>query len=71
MNEDKQVICDRLLLALQATRNHADLEGIQYEMRRNGDEVVALWWRGGGSQEVSVSADSGSAMIRDIMSKIS
>lgn len=70
MNEDKQVICDRLLLTLQATRNHEDLEGIQYEMRENGDEVVALWWRGGGSREINVSADSGSAMIRDIMSRI-
>lgn len=70
MNEDKQVICDRLLLTLQATRNHVDLEGIQYEKRENGDEIAALWWRNGASVEVNVTADSGTAMIRDILAKI-
>ena len=65
--ENKQIICDLLTKTLQATRNHQDLEKIVYN---NETEIATLYWQGGGSRDVNVAADSGTAMIRDIMRAI-
>lgn len=68
MMEDKQIICDKLLATLQATRGGSDLESIQYEVSKDGIvEIVTLTHTGGWQKRINVSADSGVAMIRDVM----
>ena len=67
--EDKQKICDLLLPALQATRNLYDLEKLTYY--RDGDrETVTATFRNGYDKHVNVAMDSGTAMIKDIISNI-
>lgn len=69
MNEDKQAICDALLYTLQLTRAHPDLKELAYERLDDGFEIVTAKWEGEWRAEkaVNVTADSGTAMIRDIM----
>ncbi|MCD7863588.1 MAG: hypothetical protein LUG61_08835 [Lachnospiraceae bacterium] len=64
--EDKQKICDLLCATLQATRGYHDL--IQYE--DGFEEYVTAVFQKGGRRKMVVTADSGQAMIRDIMEKI-
>ena len=64
MNEDKQLICDLLLEALQATRGAADLVSLVYD---GGTETVTTVFEGGGKRIINVAMDSGTAMIYDIM----
>lgn len=66
--EDKKLICSLLLKTLQATRAGQDLERLDYEKLDNGDEVVHVGWKNAPSgMNVNVTADSGQALIRDIM----
>ena len=66
--EDKKHICSLLLKTLQATRAGQDLERLDYEKLDNGDEVVRVGWKNAPSgMNVNVTADSGQALIRDIM----
>ena len=66
LEEDKQAICDKLLEALQLTRNLHDLLYLEYFPDK--EHVVAHF--PGGNKTVNVSADSGTAMIRDIIKGI-
>lgn len=69
--EDKQAICDALAATLRLTRNHSDLDRLEYENDKKHDvEFVTIRWNGGTSRKVNVSLDSGTAMIRDIMKVI-
>lgn len=67
--ENKQMICDLLLKALQATREYSDLLNLRYEVpeqpHRYESYVVATFE--GGERIINTSLDSGSAMIRDIL----
>ena len=66
--EDKQAICDALVKVLRLTRHHTDLKELRYEMTDDGFEIVqAVWGRSKATKTVNVTADSGEAMIRDIM----
>lgn len=68
--EDKQKICDLLLPALQATRNLSDLVGLEYIKDENGTETVRVTFGGVSVEaylEIDVTADSGTAMIQDIV----
>ena len=67
--EDKDRICQLLCDTLKATREHRDLQGLYYQMLDNGDELVTVCWSDGGTT-VNVTADSGIAMIRDILRAI-
>lgn len=67
--EDKQEICNLLAQTLRATRNHHDLVELKYEYRGPDNELVTIIWEHG-KQQVNVSMDSGTAMIRDIMRAI-
>ncbi|MCD7862404.1 MAG: hypothetical protein LUG61_02550 [Lachnospiraceae bacterium] len=69
MDENKQEICDLLCQALQATRQYHDLEDLFYDMDLSGETVTATF-QGGGVRRINVTADSGAAMIRDILFKI-
>ena len=66
MNEDKQMILGLLLPALQATDNLHDLIDLKYDPI---SETVTAYFPGG-TKVVSVAADSGTAMIVDVIRKI-
>ena len=62
--EDKQRICDLLCNTLQATRAGHDIKAIWYDAVK---ETAAIVYNNGFERIVNVAADSGAAMIRDIM----
>lgn len=62
--DNKQTICNLLLKTLQATDNARDLVSLDYDEE---EETVTATFRGGGTREINVRMDSGTAMIRDIM----
>ena len=63
--EEKQAICQLLLAALQKTRAYHDLAGLRYE-----HSTVTAKFTSGGYRRVNVGADSGIAMIHDILAHI-
>lgn len=63
--EDKQAICRLLLAALQKTRAYHDLTDLRYE-----PSTVTAKFTSGGYRRVNVGADSGIAMIHDILAHI-
>ena len=65
--ENKKEILDKLLPALQATRNLCDLTGIKYDA---GKEVVYAEFKGGYIKIANVAMDSGTSMIRDVIGQI-
>lgn len=67
LEEDKQLICDKLLEVLWLTRNLYDVAQLSYDPER---EVVEAMFRNGGIKTANVAADSGTSMIRDIISQI-
>ena len=69
-HEDKDLICQLLCAALKATREHKDLQELYYQKLDSGDETVTVRWSCGGTTVVNVTADSGIAMIRDILQAI-
>ena len=69
MNEDKQKICDLLLPALQATSAGRRLVNLIYAVEP-GKETVTAVFQSGGKKVADVTADSGTALIYDIMRQI-
>lgn len=67
MNENKQLILDHLLKALQNTRDAYDLVSLTYN---NELEEVTAVFESGGRRTINVRMDSGTAMIRDVMSNL-
>lgn len=65
--EDKQKILDLLLPTLRATRNLNDLVSLQYDPDK---EMVAAVFSSGGVKMANVAADSGTAMIQDVIKQI-
>lgn len=63
--EEKQAICQLLLAALQKTRAYHDLTDLRYE-----HSTVTAKFTSGGYRRVNVGADSGIAMIHDILAHI-
>lgn len=63
--EDKQAICQLLLAVLQKTRACHDLVGLKYE-----PSTVTVKFAGGGYRQINVEADSGIAMICDILRRL-
>ena len=70
MHEDKDYIVQLFLKALQATGNQQDLKAARYEILDNNDEIVTLEWANGYQKKVNVSADSGIALMRDILAAL-
>ncbi len=62
--EDKQAICSLLLAALQKTRACHDLVGMKYEPTTVTVKFAC------GSRQINVEADSGIAMICDILRQL-
>lgn len=67
MTENKQKICDLLLITLQATSNAADVLSLTHDKE---SETVTVTFLSGGKRVVNVAMDSGTAMIRDIMANL-
>ena len=65
--EDKQQICNALALAIQKTRGGNDLSSLEYDP---DTERVTAYFMGGGWREINVAADSGFAMIKDIINHL-
>ena len=64
MYEDKQMICDKLLIALRYTSHLCDLLALTYDEK---NEIVTATFVNGHEKRVNVRADSGYAMIYDIV----
>lgn len=64
--EDKQKICNKLLLTLQQTRCFYDLVSLKYE-NEDAHELVVATFDNGYQKAANVTADSGTAMIIDII----
>ena len=65
--ENKQKICDLLLPALQATDNLHDLKSLYYDEEK---EKVICVFTSGHVKSANVAMDSGTSMIRDIITQI-
>lgn len=65
--EDKQKILDKLLPALQETRNLHDLVSLEYCADR---ELVYAKFASGFQKIANVAMDSGTSMIRDVIKQI-
>ena len=72
MDEDKQKICDLLLPALQATRGGSKVVALEYnpDDKETNWETVTVVFQSGGKKVADVTADSGTALIYDIMRQI-
>lgn len=72
MEEDKRAICDALCETLRLTRECSDLDTLAYVHCAAGDEYVLTVWGADKriKKRVCVTADSGVAMIRDILRHI-
>ena len=69
MREDKQAICDALLLALKKTQRLYDLIDLKYT-KMDDDEIVVAEFQNGYKKKICVNLDSGIAVIVDIVTKI-
>lgn len=69
-HEDKQKIADSLCKTLQLTRGQYDLVSIKIEETPYGDEIAVATYQNGGTKKVYVTADSGMAMVADIVKGI-
>ena len=71
--ENKQLICDLLTKAIQATRAGADIQCLEYDADRELVHVYSVNNVANGTgamNSINVACDSGVAMIRDIMKYI-
>lgn len=65
--EDKQLILSWLLQTLRCTAAAFDLQEIRYVELANGDELAVLIYDNGYRKTINITADSGVAMMRDIL----
>lgn len=65
--ENKQKICDLLLVTLQNTRGGEDLTALVYD---DTTELVTATFENQYHKLCNVACDSGCAMIRDIMKQL-
>lgn len=65
--ENKQKICDLLLLTLQETHNAADTVSFIHD---DISKQVTVTFSSVGKRIINVAMDSATAMIRDIMSNL-
>ena len=66
--ENKELICRYLLWTLQKTRHLWSLQDLIYDVRR--ETVITVFQTEAGvssTREINVEADSGIAMIRDVI----
>ena len=67
MNENKSEITTALTTTLKLTRAGYDIDHINYAVDPIGDEYCYIIFTNGGSRKVNVTADSGIALISDVV----
>ncbi|MCI8736888.1 MAG: hypothetical protein HFI11_07925 [Lachnospiraceae bacterium] len=67
MNENKKEIVIRLGILLKATRTGEDIKMLTLSEDEN---FVTIVWENGYKKDVCVEADSGIALIRDVMNAL-
>lgn len=65
--ENKQAICKALVEVLQMTSNLYDVIDLEYDEEH---EIVIATFAGGRTKTANVRMDSGTSMIKDIISQI-
>lgn len=70
MEEKKQEICNKLCDLLRVTRTGSDIISIIYSTDEYEDEWVTVHWKGRYQQKICITADSGIALIHDILERI-
>lgn len=65
--EDKATIIYMLFQALRYTVAGVDIAEIRYEQISNGDEFAIIVFDNGRHKPVNITADSGLALMRDIL----
>ena len=66
--EDKKKICKKLFELLTMTRDQEALIGLEYHHdNKTYEETVVAIYRSGRKQAINVTADSGIALIRDVV----
>lgn len=63
----KRDLVGRLLLAVKVTRAG---DNIQTMLLSDDEETVTIFYKSGGSRQVSVACDSGIALMRDVLNVI-
>lgn len=69
MKDDKAAITQALLPVLQMTRDHADLVSLEYSKTKNRETVTASY-KNHYHVAIDVTADSGIALIIDVITKL-
>lgn len=67
--ENYQAICMCLCVTLRQTRQYSDLESLDH-VQKSEDRYVIARFANGGYRKINVTADSGIAMIKDILGNI-
>lgn len=68
--ENKETILNMLFQTLKQTVAGIDIVEMRYEMLTNGTELVVIIYDSGKRKPVNVSADSGIALMRDVLRAI-
>ena len=66
MNEDKKLITQKLFEVLKITRCGYNIADMEY-ITEDGDEYVIVKFDNGYMKYINVTADSGKAMIKDVV----
>lgn len=69
--EHKETIVAMLSVLIKRTRAGENLKGLYYNKDGRGEETVVILWSNDYRQEISVTADSGLALIKDVLERIS
>ena len=64
--ENYQVICTLLCITLRETRQYSGLESLDH-VQKSEDRYVIARFANGYTRKITVTADSGIAMIKDIL----
>lgn len=67
MSENKKEIVIRLGILLKATRAGEDIKNL---LLSEDENFVTIVWENGAEKKVCVEADSGAALIRDVMNAL-
>ena len=67
LEEDKQLICDKLLEVLWLTRGLYDVQELTYDAEK---ETVTALFSSGFTKVANVAMDSGTSLIRDVIGQI-
>ena len=69
MEENKSRITQELCKLLRQTNHYSDVERLEYKRYDDGPEEVIMTFENGYKKRVDVSADSGYALILDVINQ--